>query len=113
MSCCLSSSRLKITSFLGRYSRCRISTNFLPNEPVPPVTSTTCSDQFINLSLAEISPDLGPADADRNSPLGSLEEGKWPRGVSAAGSWRSCPSISETAAAQPIQRSFSSIQVSG
>src|SRR5262245_62029559 len=24
-----------------------ISTNFLPKEPVPPVTSTTCSDQFM------------------------------------------------------------------
>jgi hypothetical protein len=25
-----------------------ISTNFLPNDPVPPVTSTDCSDQFIS-----------------------------------------------------------------
>jgi hypothetical protein len=24
-----------------------ISTNFFPKEPVPPVTRTTCSDQFI------------------------------------------------------------------
>jgi hypothetical protein len=24
-----------------------MSTNFFPNEPVPPVTSTSCSDQFI------------------------------------------------------------------
>ncbi len=24
-----------------------ISTNFFPNDPVPPVTSTACSDQFI------------------------------------------------------------------
>src|SRR6266851_2940687 len=47
MSCCLSSSRLKITSRLGWYSRNMISTNFFPNEPVPPVTRTTCSDQFI------------------------------------------------------------------
>ena len=31
----------------GRYSASMISTNFLPNEPVPPVTRTTCSDQFI------------------------------------------------------------------
>src|SRR5882672_9956317 len=41
-------------SFWGRYSRNITSTNFLPKDPVPPVTSTTCSDQFINL------PRLGP-----------------------------------------------------
>src|SRR5438128_7330320 len=34
-------------SFWGRYSFSMISTNFLPNDPVPPVTSTTCSAQFI------------------------------------------------------------------
>src|SRR5262249_11529056 len=41
------SSRLNTMSFCGRYSFSMISTNFLPNEPVPPVTSTTCSDQFM------------------------------------------------------------------
>src|SRR5882762_6040385 len=30
-----------------------ISTNFLPKEPVPPVTSTTCSDQFIQYASWE------------------------------------------------------------
>ena len=47
MSCCLSSSRLKITSRFGRYSFSMISTNFFPKDPVPPVTRTACSDQFI------------------------------------------------------------------
>src|ERR1043165_7062771 len=47
ISCCLSSSRLKTISFCGRYSRSINSVNFLPKDPVPPVTSTTCSDQFI------------------------------------------------------------------
>ncbi len=47
MSCCFSSSRLRITRRFGRYSFSMISTNFLPNDPVPPVTRTACSDQFI------------------------------------------------------------------
>src|SRR5882724_11492405 len=47
ISCCFNSSRLRMTSFLGRYSRSIISTNLCPNDPVPPVTNTTCSDQFI------------------------------------------------------------------
>src|SRR5689334_2013479 len=55
MSCCLSSSRLKIKSFFGRHSRSMISTNFFPNEPVPPVTRTTCSDQFIKDASSKLS----------------------------------------------------------
>src|SRR5215471_2870588 len=47
MSCCLSSSRLKITRRFGWYCFSMISTNFLPKDPVPPVTKTACSDQFI------------------------------------------------------------------
>ncbi len=31
-----------------------ISTNFLPNEPVPPVTRTTCSDQLINYASQKL-----------------------------------------------------------
>src|SRR5258707_9529178 len=48
MSCCLSSSRLKMTRRFGRCSFSMSSTNFLPKDPVPPVTRTTCSDQFIH-----------------------------------------------------------------
>src|SRR5438270_11744782 len=46
ISCCFNSSRLKTINFLGRYSFSITSTNRLPNDPVPPVTSTTCSDQL-------------------------------------------------------------------
>src|SRR5882762_10028752 len=56
MSCCLCSSRLKITSFFGRYSLNMTSTNSFPNEPVPPVTRTTCSDQFIKRASRKLSP---------------------------------------------------------
>src|SRR5206468_9170669 len=45
MSCCFSSSRLSTMSFFGRFSRSRISTNFLPKEPVPPVINTVAFDQ--------------------------------------------------------------------
>src|SRR5277367_1970190 len=48
MSCCLSSSRLKITRRFGRYCFSMISTNFFPKDPVPPVTRIDCSDQFIH-----------------------------------------------------------------
>jgi hypothetical protein len=40
-----------------------ISTNFLPKDPVPPVTSTTCSDQFIFSSAVTFS---GLAGVDRH-----------------------------------------------
>ena len=43
-----------MTSFRGRYSRSITSTNFLPNEPVPPVTSTICSTNSSTPPLHEI-----------------------------------------------------------
>src|ERR1700745_521464 len=33
-----------------------ISTNFCPNDPVPPVMTTTCSDQFIKTTSAILVP---------------------------------------------------------
>src|SRR5882724_9831005 len=52
MSCCFNSSRLKMISFLGRYSLSITDTNFLPKEPVPPVTRTVLSFQFIGCEWA-------------------------------------------------------------
>src|SRR5438445_467490 len=43
---CLSSSRLNTTRRRGWYFSSMISTNLLPNEPVPPVTRTDASAQF-------------------------------------------------------------------
>jgi hypothetical protein len=43
---CFSSSRLRTTSRRGRYVVSIVSTNFCPNEPVPPVISTDASRQF-------------------------------------------------------------------
>lgn len=50
ISCCFSSSRLKMMSFFGWYSFSIVSVNFLPKEPVPPVTRTVRSDHGMCLS---------------------------------------------------------------
>src|SRR5260370_7232919 len=44
---CLSSSRLKTISFLGRQVSSTTSVNFFPNEPVPPVIRTERSVKLI------------------------------------------------------------------
>ena len=59
MSNCFNSSRLKIISFCGVWSRKTVATNCLPKEPVPPVTITTLFSrqpivEFIIFTLAGI-----------------------------------------------------------
>lgn len=52
ISCCFSSSRLKMMSLWGRFSLRRISINFLPKDPVPPVTRTVALDQSSGSNLS-------------------------------------------------------------
>jgi hypothetical protein len=47
ISCCFSSSRLKMITFCGWYSSSMMRVNFFPNEPVPPVIKTTLFLQSI------------------------------------------------------------------